>query len=145
MNHPTLHQVEDDLKRIADVVPKLAESAKWAWPLAYSRLQREQLGRAAAGDVARPVEAAVATEGAPEWVVRSEVGRAGILIGRATEFLEAAGGCLARAHAAADVAPATPPEPTGPPLVSKAELDRTRAAKVRRDERRPPGVGYGEY
>jgi len=141
MRAPTLRQVEADLARIRNYVPNLAEAAKWAWPMAYSRLQRdEQLGRVA-GDVARPVEAAVATEGAPEWVVRTEVARAGILIGRATELLGEAAHCLARAHAAADVAPATPRAPAGPPLVSKAELARARAAKARRAER---GEGYGE-
>ncbi len=70
------------------------------WPLAWSRLQRDQLGRVA-DDVARPVEAALGTEGSPEWVIRQEVARAGVLIGQAERLLEGASVCLARAAASA--------------------------------------------
>jgi len=139
MRYATLRQVEDDLARIVAVAPKLVTAAKWMWPVAFSRIRHAGGGRA--GDVARPVEAAVATEGAPEWVVRAQVGRAGLLIGRALELLLEAAACLARAHAAADAAPVSPPETGGPALVSKAELLRAKAAKARREAR---GEGYGE-
>lgn len=144
MRAPTLRQVEADLERIRTMAPKLAEAAKWGWPMAFDRVRREHL-EGAPGEVSRPVEAAVATQGAPEWVVRNEVGRAGVLIGRAFVLLVEAAACLRRAQLAADVAPAAPPEPAGPPLVSKGELAGARRAKARRDARRPPGTGYGEY
>lgn len=140
MRHPTLRQVEADLGHIKAMAPKLLEAARWAWPLAYSRLARAEVGRGG-GDVARPVEAAVSTEGAPEWVVRTEVGRAGILIAQATQQLELASGCLARAYAAADVDPVPELVDAGArPLVSRAELNRARAAQIRRAGR---GEGYG--
>lgn len=111
MRAPTLRQVESDLARIAKVAPALVEEARWAWPMAWTRLQRgEQLGRPA-GDVARPIEAAVGTEGAPEWVVRTEVARAGLLIARAVEVLDAAADCLARAHAMASAPAPAPAKP----------------------------------
>lgn len=146
MRHPTLRQVEADLERVRSLTPKLAEAAKWAWPMAYSRVRHAHL-EGAAGETARPVEAAVATEGAPEWVVRSEVGRAGILIGRALELLLEAGACLRRAQLAADVRAPAPDmgADIGRPLISKGELAGARRAKARRDAQRPPGVGYGEY
>ena len=146
MRHPTLRQVEADLERVRSLTPKLAEAAKWAWPMAYSRVRHSHL-EGAAGETARPVEAAVATEGAPEWVVRSEVGRAGILIGRALELLTEAGACLRRAQLAADARAPAPDmgADIGRPLVSKGELAGARRAKARRDAQRPPGVGYGEY
>lgn len=141
MRHQTLRQVEDDLARIVAVVPKLVTAAKWMWPLAFTRVRHEVT---AGGEVSRPVEAAVATEGSTEWVVRSEVGRAGLLIARALELLLQAAACLARAHAEADARPAGAPSPAGPPLVSKAELGRARAAQLRRNAALPRGVGHGE-
>lgn len=143
-SHRTLAQVEEDLARIAKIVPKLAEAAKWMWPLAYSRVRHRALA-GAGGEVCRPVEAAVATEGAPEWGVRTEVGRAGVLVGRADLLLAEAGDCLRRAQLAADADPPAAEEVSGPPLVSKAELAGAKAAQARRNGRRPPGVGYGEY
>lgn len=143
MRAPTLRQVEGDLARITRLAPRLAESARWAWPMAYARLRH--LPHAAGGETSRPVEAALSTEGAPEWVVRDNVNRAGVLIGRAAQLLELANGCLARAHDLADATPPPAPGDAGPPLVSKAELDRARKAKARRDAARPPGTGYGEY
>lgn len=142
MRVPTLRQVEDDLARINAMVPKLTTAAKWAWPMAFSRVRHGEAGRA--GGVARPVEAAVATEGAPEWVVRGEVGRAGILVERAVLLLIEAAACLARAHAAADASPAPPPDPGGRPLVNKAELARARSAQAKRNAALPRGVGHGE-
>ena len=144
MRPPTLRQVEADLERVKAITPKLLEAAKWAWPMAYGRVRHAHL-EGTAGETPRPVEAAVATEGTPEWVVRSEVGRAGILIGRALELLLEAGACLRRAQLAADQRPPAEEETHGRPLVSKGELAGARRAKARRDAQRPPGVGYGEY
>jgi hypothetical protein len=143
VKHRTLRAVEDDLARMAALAPKLSEAARWAWPLAFSRLRRRD-DAARDAEVSRPVEAAVATEGAPEWVVRDNVGRAGILIGRAAAFLELAAGCLARAQESADVAPTAPADRARLPLVSKAELVAAKAAQARRHAARQPGEGHGE-
>lgn len=142
MRAPTLRQVEADLTRIGALVPRLRQAAAWTWPLAYDRSRAEVVAHSA-GEVGRPVEAAVSSEGSPEWVRRQEIARAGVLIGRASELLGQAGDCLRRAQG--EGAPPPPPAATGPPLVSQAELRRARAAKVRRDSARPPGVGFGEY
>ncbi len=141
MRAPTLRQVEGDLARIAAMAPKLAEAARWAWPMAWERHHGDQ--PRVSHDVSRPVEAVVTDMGLA--LVRQNVAHAGVLIGRAAEALLIAAGDLQRAQALADSGPATPPAPEGAPLVSKAELAEARAAKARREGRRPRGVGHGEY
>lgn len=141
MRAPTLRQVEGDLTRIAEMAPKLAQAARWAWPMAWARRHGEE--PRVDQDVVRPVEAAAIDVRVA--LVRQNVAQAGVLIGRAAQLLELANGCLYRAQEEAESSPPRRVERPAGPQVSQAELRQLRAAKARREARRPKGMGHGEY
>ncbi|MCA1569326.1 MAG: hypothetical protein LC798_03180 [Chloroflexi bacterium] len=143
---PSLRRIEDALERIAELVPTIAEAARWAWPLGYERRAGER-SAGSRGSVSYPTESAVGTEQTIEWQVRHEVRRAGTWIMQVAVLLEATIAALERVGklmAKQENSPVERPEVLAK-TATRAEVEHARQTKARRDSQRPKGTGYGTY